>query len=829
MKSKRDHWANLLLGLGYVFSFTMFIAHIMYPDPPVLQTLAVSVIAFAYVNLMAISRVLSWINIGVAALGGIFITFVCWIDTPISQPVLYIVEGIIDLWYCLGENIPLKVPEMLLSARICLVLTAFLASIAVFFIYIRYFSFYLVTGFSLVLAIFSWFMTAKENHYLFGAVCALTILSYIRHVYKKRSKSGLVPESLPLGTMLLYTLPLALLPVILISCVPKKDQPIEWPWLDEKIAQVFDYFDQKYRIIDVDDFSLASTGFSGGNKRLGGPVRPNNTVVMEVQAVNRTYLRGAAYSTYKDNSWLHTSKEVRHRSGGSNYFEKEIEGLRNGWPFLPVDKLFSSASEEDLELLRDLAKEEFYDNLFPTYTMEIKYKKMTTQTVFTPLKTVLPILNEDNSVMDIRLNDHGVVKNYQKLPSNTIYKVNYVQPMYGDPLLKKALEYSYEGLYRGAINILSNELITLQNQRAQSIEGKQQNLIEKERELNGKINTLIDLERQSRNIRYEYTTLSPMTSEIVREFAQHITRDCTSDYQKVVAIEQYLRDNYKYSLSPDYVPKGKDFVENFLFSEKQGYCTYFATSMTVLLRSLGIPARYVEGYVLPEKSSNDRVYTVTNRNAHAWVEVYFEGFGWLIFEPTPVYANVMNYRANFESLEAYVYQFPSLEEIMNRYQRDVNDYDYTPSTPIDTSEKTSTNHYLHMLPWILAGLVLLAFLVNYMMQCMGEWRMKRYKGTRKVLKCYEIMIGWLSHLGYEIRPGETIKDFSARMDELFILPNTNFRDNAQIFIKVRYGGVSATLEEVQKVELLFTELKKAVIRDLGIKRYIPLRYMLMGI
>lgn len=77
-----------------------------------------------------------------------------------------------------------------------------------------------------------------------------------------------------------------------------------------------------------------------------------------------------------------------------------------------------------------------------------------------------------------------------------------------------------------------------------------------------------------------------------------------------------------------------DFVTDFLFNTQEGYCTYFASAMTVLCRMVGLPARYVEGYqAIPDE--NGLAY-VTGLQAHAWTEVYFEGFGWLTFDATPV-------------------------------------------------------------------------------------------------------------------------------------------------------------------------------------------------
>ena len=115
----------------------------------------------------------------------------------------------------------------------------------------------------------------------------------------------------------------------------------------------------------------------------------------------------------------------------------------------------------------------------------------------------------------------------------------------------------------------------------------------------------------------------------ISEAGTWITKGLRNDYEKTVAIEKYLRQNHTYTLSPENVPLDRDFVDYFLFDKKEGYCTYYATSMAVMLRTLGIPSRYVEGYVLPPERTSDDVYTVTNNNAHAWVEVYLKALGGL--------------------------------------------------------------------------------------------------------------------------------------------------------------------------------------------------------
>ena len=88
-----------------------------------------------------------------------------------------------------------------------------------------------------------------------------------------------------------------------------------------------------------------------------------------------------------------------------------------------------------------------------------------------------------------------------------------------------------------------------------------------------------------------------------------------------------------YTLTPPALPAGEDFVEFFLLESRQGYCVHFATAATALLRAMGIPARYAEGYAVP--AGGEGWVDVPDYNAHAWVEVYFGGAGWIPFEVTP--------------------------------------------------------------------------------------------------------------------------------------------------------------------------------------------------
>ncbi len=104
--------------------------------------------------------------------------------------------------------------------------------------------------------------------------------------------------------------------------------------------------------------------------------------------------------------------------------------------------------------------------------------------------------------------------------------------------------------------------------------------------------------------------------------------------QKITAIEKYLETNYRYTLDVKPTSSGMP-IEDFLFRQKAGFCEHYATAMTLLLRSIGIPARFVTGFLPGEWNEFGNYYTVRQSNAHAWVEVWFPESGWIPFDPTP--------------------------------------------------------------------------------------------------------------------------------------------------------------------------------------------------
>ena len=134
-------------------------------------------------------------------------------------------------------------------------------------------------------------------------------------------------------------------------------------------------------------------------------------------------------------------------------------------------------------------------------------------------------------------------------------------------------------------------------------------------------------------IREVYLQLPPLDPRIP-DLARRVTASADNPFDKAVTLESYLRSNYGYTLNLT-GKLGDDPLARFLFETREGHCEYFASAMAIMLRSIGIPSREVNGFLPGEYNDLGGDYIVRASDAHSWVEVYFPGTGWLTFDPTP--------------------------------------------------------------------------------------------------------------------------------------------------------------------------------------------------
>lgn len=274
-----------------------------------------------------------------------------------------------------------------------------------------------------------------------------------------------------------------------------------------------------------------------------------------------------------------------------------------------------------------------------------------------------------------------------------------------------------------------------------------------------------------------YTQLPDTLPQRVRDLARQIAGGKETAYDQVKAIEQYFHMNgYTYETTDVAVPgASQDYVDQFLFETKQGYCDNFSTSMVVLVRSLGIPARWVKGYTsgrLIEERNGQNVYEIRNNDAHSWVEVYFEGVGWVPFEPTQGFVNPYSF-----SLAS-----PNPEEPAPALQPEERE---TPRVPLDqlleqpsATEERWWEKLADVWTWKtgLAALAAAAALGGAGYATRRKWwprwtlfrfRRRQGAGPEWLVPAYAALLRHLHDYGVKRKPHETLRQYAAQVDRLF--------------------------------------------------------------
>ncbi|OZU87662.1 hypothetical protein CIL03_14940 [Virgibacillus indicus] len=280
-----------------------------------------------------------------------------------------------------------------------------------------------------------------------------------------------------------------------------------------------------------------------------------------------------------------------------------------------------------------------------------------------------------------------------------------------------------------------------------------------------------------------YTQLPESLPERVGQLAEEITASFDTTYEKARAIEGYFgRNGFTYQTTDVAVPdENEDYVDQFLFDTKVGYCDNYSTSMVVMLRSLDIPARWVKGFTSGEKIADDvsdtgdsfDVYEVTNSNAHSWVEVYFPEVGWVPFEPTQGFDNLSDFHTDVEE-NASAEQDDILEETPEMDEPEppeLPEDEEEAETAMAANDTDSTNFkWWHGL--IAAVILAIAALLIY--KTRFRWKtyllLKKFntnQDAKTYQDVYHHLMKVLNHYGFAKEPDQTLREFAKRVDDRF--------------------------------------------------------------
>ncbi|HZK33647.1 MAG TPA: transglutaminase-like domain-containing protein [Tissierellaceae bacterium] len=322
-------------------------------------------------------------------------------------------------------------------------------------------------------------------------------------------------------------------------------------------------------------------------------------------------------------------------------------------------------------------------------------------------------------------------------------------------------------------------------------------------------------------------------TQATRELTKDIVKDFDSDLEKAMAMEEYLRNNYEYSLDVSMVPENHEFIDYFLFQEKKGYCTYYATTLAIMLRLEDIPSRYIEGY-LAKELKEDGVYEVTQENAHTWVEAFIEPIGWIRLEATPAYPISPRPEDSIDEgisegidneLDSTLPDREVLEEegkIETQENLLNSDSGLDEDNAVAELEGNIRKYFLIFLALVFSVLPLRLLFVFLKLKY-KDFKINKLSDRKKIIYLYNDILNLTKIMGYPQESGETHREYAERISfGFYYFDHKGIKEITEIFIKNKYGNSPVPKDDLLDMEKFKNDLKIRVRNNLGILRYLTL-------
>ncbi|MBV9229090.1 MAG: hypothetical protein JOZ18_07235 [Chloroflexi bacterium] len=257
------------------------------------------------------------------------------------------------------------------------------------------------------------------------------------------------------------------------------------------------------------------------------------------------------------------------------------------------------------------------------------------------------------------------------------------------------------------------------------------------------------------NVLEKYLQLPNNLDPQIAALAKRITANAPTMYDKVVALESYLRTHYTYSVDIQH-PPGEESVSWFLFrSDNKGFCNYFASAMAIMARTLGIPARVAAGYTNGSYDGKRHLRVIYGSDAHSWTQVYFAGYGWINFEPSASFPTFSRPRPNeFSTSSTGSSSIDSVSSIVPPNKGkflDPADSGGADSSLTGTSEQAQM-HFRQQIGIAFSGLVLL---ILFACLFFGIWWQRLFRRYGLVTQLYGRLCLLASWGGIKIQPSQT--------------------------------------------------------------------------
>ena len=599
----------------------------------------------------------------------------------------------------------------------------------------------------------------KISKEVFALICFVLLVRLAEEVQRKWEKSGCPDIREHITRISPFLLALSLI----VYMMPSPDKPYGWKFAKNIYSSAASCINRLYGYITHPSDDYGQAGFSDNGGFLSG-LGENDDEVLRITSENKKItdlkLVGCISGEFKGREWVFDTE--------SESFSRMIDTLET---CCAVRKYDSASRSDFLQGINMDCETLFYN----------------TKYVFSPAKIRLEFTKEKNDGLSER---NGSIISEKRFGYKGSYTVSCYVLNYDNPNL--------EELLNNAEPINKEEWD--QTAKAENAFGKSGY-------------SFADYQEYRNEVYAEYCHsygISGKTAELLNE----IKSSSSGRYETAKILEAYLQ-NMEYSTDcgpiPDYVSDAESYLDYFLFTSRKGYCKHYATAFTLMANELGIPCRYVQGYYVHKGSSDD--ITVTQNDAHAWPEVYFDNAGWIAFEPTPGYS----VSSGWDTINNSSYIFNSHDPYSELYSK-------TEEAPELTEKPEKKSSKIDPLIFIIPSLAVFSFLVllYIISRSAAKNKYKRMNSHDRIRYLTQRSLRFLGYLGFRMEENETLSEFS---DRVMRSDRQDIKDNLG-FIPI-YETALYSNRQITENDLISSEKTTAALRVLVKASKLRYRLLLM--